>query len=162
MALNPVAVSVTQLSAIQQGLQGLASAKPKNCIWALAKNIKICTKAMEEVQEIATERRNDFIDKDEKGNPRLYEIPAEEKGKEPRRINKISDVLKEAEFNAVINKLNTEKMDVSFHRILQSDIQEEITAGKIDGNHLAPLIDVVFVETQEEKTGVPTPTPEAK
>lgn len=149
MPLNSVAVNVAQLSAIQQGLQGLASAKPKNCIWAVAKNIKICTKALEEVQEIATEKRNDLIDKDENGNPRLYEIPAEEKGKEPRRINKISDVLKEAEFNAIINKLNTEKIEVSFHRILQSDIQEEITAGKVDVSHLAPLVDVIFVETQE-------------
>jgi hypothetical protein len=102
----------------------------------IAKNIRACDKVLNEAQEIAKELHQKYADKDEKGEVKQY---PDDKG---QMLTKISDPALIKDYQVELAKLDTEEHEVVFTKIKKS----QISAEKIPGEILVPLIDTVLVE----------------
>jgi hypothetical protein len=120
---------------IKLALEKLAK-EPLKAAFEIAKDIRICTKLLDEGQELTRTLHAQFADRDEEGKIKQYE------DEEKRAIAKISDPDKLKIYQEAIQKLNMEEHEVVFTKINKSKLETE----KLSAEILIPLIDVIIVE----------------
>lgn len=146
-----------KINEMLQSLANVSKANPKNAFWDLSKNIRTLKELTESVQEQIVDIRKEFVDKDANGTPIEVDGKDDMQGK---KVTEISDPAKKAQFADIILQAENDIYEVKLHRILNSSIQEEITAGKINPVDVSFLLGYVFVDTEEQqkKTGDATPS----
>lgn len=131
-----------QLLEIQSALRGISAAKVTESAWEIVRNLKTVTKVLEEQDEIYKNLYEDFIDKDEKGNPVLY------KEKKPDgsdvEVTKITDPDRLRGHAEFFKKMLDEEHDVTLIPVSRNAFKKQISKGELDLNLLVPLLDVMI------------------
>lgn len=129
----------SEIQAIHAALSALGQREVRGLTYELAKNLRATARVTSEIQEAANELYKRYAEKDSEGRFVVF------KDAQGNDIAKITDPAKAQEHYQELQKLQADLFELKIHRILRSRLKEDVPAA-----YLAPLLETVFVESEEE------------
>jgi hypothetical protein len=128
-------MKIAEIALIKSKLE-LMSKENLTFAYEIAKNLRICNKYLDEGFSIVKELQLQFVDRDEKGEIKVY------KDEKDQDIYRITDPIKFPQYQEAVRKLEDEDHNPQFVTINKSKIE----AGHFSDEALLPLIDVIIIE----------------
>jgi intergrase/recombinase len=113
--------------------------------YPIAKNLKRFNRAIKDVDEIASELYLKAVEKDEEGNPRMFDKAVTDKDGETKET-RITDKKLLKDYADQMEKLNKDKHEIDIHQVPYDRFKKYVDEKGIDSNILAPLLDVFIID----------------
>lgn len=128
-----------QIAEVRWAIQGLSTEYTLTIAYQLAKNLVKCKKVMDEIQDLVTDITKQHAVLDAQGNVTYLDKKMVFKSEEDEKIT-----------NELIEKVNQDEFVLELHKVPFSRIEKFVEENGVKGIYLVPLIDVMFVESEEE------------
>lgn len=139
-------MQINEIRTIRAALSGFASEKPPET-YALVKNLTLADRAIKHANEELEKLQETHFTKDVDG--RVKTTKRTEAGAEVEEIYFPSPEAR-VQYLKELKEYNREDRPVKWHKILKSKLDKFVEDKRPDANNLAPLWDVIIVESLDE------------